>query len=142
MQNNNYEFNGRKKRLRTNRNPAITCFFTVISLRLYEMRLLSTIGKELNIVSHKNLPVTEINILSFILSTLFFNIGGIKLPDDIKNWIIELCDRVDDELARRNIDFDFSSADFVASELFQNFIYLNSLVKAMNLINEDYNKNG
>lgn len=63
-------------------------------------------------------------------------------------WMHGLCSRMGDELRRRNIAYSFGAADYWLWNLLGSlilvgpFIFLHKQMKALNLINGDFNRKG
>ena len=84
--------------------------------------------------------------MNFLL--LFFIVGPITLEIGTLVWFHKFSARIGDELNRRGIDYSFGAGSFWVWSVLGiliivgPFVYLHKLLKAINLINADYNQKG
>ncbi len=129
--------------LRTNRGLLKMFFLSIITLGIYALVVESHISEELNLVAsrHDGRRTMHFCLIFFIFSWLTLGIAPIV-------WYHRTSDRMHDELARRQIDYSFGATDFwlwcVLGSLIVvgPYVYIHKRMKAMNLINADYNEKG
>lgn len=129
--------------LRTNRGLAKYFFFSILTLGIYAIVVESHISEELNLIAskHDGRHTMHYCLIYFIFMWLTLGIANIV-------WYHRTSDRMHGELVRRGIDYDFGASDFwlwdILGALFLigPFIYCHKRMKAMNLINADYNVKG
>ncbi|MBR2327557.1 MAG: DUF4234 domain-containing protein [Clostridia bacterium] len=126
----------------TRRGLAKMFFLGILTCGIYNIVIMSRIADEINIAASRyDGQKTAPYLVSFILSVFTLGIYPIV-------WIHKLCNRIGDELKRRGIDYKFSAAHFWLWNVLGSlilvgpFIYLHKFMKAMNLINGDYNIKG
>lgn len=120
-----------------------TIILSIVTFGIYLIVLFTKTGEELNIVASKydGKRTTNFCLICFLLGPISLYIASII-------WYCKFSGRIGDELKRRNIDYSFSASDYVLWYLLGSliivgpFIYLAKMIKAMNLINEDYNTKG
>ena len=128
--------------LPTGRGLAKMFFLGILTLGIYPTVIWSRIVTELNLAASRydgkrTMPYFAMCILAPI--TL-----GIYLPV----WFHGFCSRVGNELKRRNIDYQFGAKTFWLWNVLGSlilvgpFIFVHKLMKAMNRINEDFNRRG
>ena len=129
--------------LRTHRGLAKYFFFSILTLGIYAIVVESHISEELNLIAskHDGRHTMHYCLIYFIFSWLTLGIANLV-------WYHRTSDRMNGELVRRGIDYDFGASDFWLWDIFGAliligpFIYIHKRMKAMNLINADYNVNG
>lgn len=129
--------------LRTNRGLAKYWLLGAITFGIYPLVVESHISEELNLVvtPHDGRTTMHFCLIFFIFSWLTLNIAPIV-------WLHRTSDRMGNELKRRGIDYAFGASDFwlwgVLGSLIiiGPFVYVHKRMKAMNLINADYNEKG
>ena len=129
--------------LRTNRGLAKMFFLGILTLGIYPLVVESHISEELNVVASKHDGRTTMHfcLIFFIFSWLTLGIANFV-------WYHRTSDRMHGELQRRQIDYSFGATDFwlwcVLGMLILvgPYIYIYKRMKAMNLINADYNQKG
>lgn len=129
--------------LRTNRGLAKYWLLGIITLGIYPLVVESHISEELNLVvtPYDGKRTMHYCLIVFIFSWLTLNIAPIV-------WLHRTSARMGDELKRRGIDYSFGASDFWlwcvlgALILIGPFVYIHKRMKAMNLINADYNEKG
>ena len=128
--------------LSTNRGLAKMFFLGLITLGIYNVVIFTKMATDLNIVAsrydgRRTMPY-------FAMVTLAPLTLGI-LP---WVWNHNMCDRIGIELRRRNINYKFGASTFWLWNILGSlilvgpFIYTHKLMKAMNLLCEDYNRVG
>ena len=129
--------------LRTSRGLLKMVLLGFITLGIYPLVVESHIGEELNLIAspHDGKRTMHFCLIYFIFSWLTLGIA-------VFVWYHRTSDRIGDELKRRGIDYSFSATDFWLFDVLGSliiigpFIYVAMRMKAMNLINEDYNQKG
>lgn len=129
--------------LRTSRGLLKMIFLGIITLGIYPLVVESHIGEELNLIAspHDGKRTMHFCLIYFIFSWLTLGIA-------IFIWYHRTSNRMGDELKRRGIDYSFESLDFwlwciLGSLIIVGpYVYVYKRMKAMNLINEDYNQKG
>lgn len=131
------------RQLPANRGAVKAIILTIITLGIYSIVLNTKMADELNITASKYDGKRTMNYC-----LLFFLVGPITLEIATVVWFHKFSSRIGDELNRRNIDYSFGASSFWLWNvlglliLIGPFIYLHKLIKAINLINENYNING
>ena len=128
-------------KLKTNRNMWKLMLFNVLTLGIYSIVFFIPLSYDLDKVDPKRERSKTMNYaLAFLISLFTFSIV-------LTIWHYHIAQRIEDALARRNIDYDFSTSDFWGWYFFGSFIlvgtfvYFHKLCKAMNLLCESYNEN-
>lgn len=129
--------------LRTSRGLLKMVLLGLVTLGIYPLVVESHIGEELNLIAspHDGKRTMHFCLIYFIFSWLTLGIV-------LFVWFHRTSNRMGDELKRRGIDYSFSATDFWLWEILGSliiigpFIYVAKRMKAMNLINEDYNQKG
>ena len=130
-------------KLPTNRGLLKMIFLGLITLGIYPLVVYSKISTEINTVAgrYDGLHTMHYCLIYFIFSWLTFGIVPII-------WSHKICARIGNEIKRRGIFYDFGAADFwlwgiLGSVIMVGpFIYVHKFMKAMNLMNADYNQKG
>ena len=79
---------------------------------------------------------------------LFFIVSWLTLGIGVLVWYHKISARIGRELARRNIGYSFGAGSYWGWNVLGTiiivgpFVYLHKLLKAMNLLSEDFNING
>lgn len=114
----------------------------LLTFGIYNMAVMSRIPEEMNMVaSRHDGQRTQQYLWAPVLAALTLGIYAFV-------WIHKLCNRMGNELKRRNIDYKFSASTFWLWNILGSFIivgpfiYTHKMMKAMNLINRDYNEKG
>ena len=114
----------------------------LLTFGIYNMAVMSRIPEEMNMVaSRHDGQRTQQYFWAPVLAALTLGIYAFV-------WIHKLCNRMGNELKRRNIDYKFSASTFWLWNILGSFIivgpfiYTHKMMKAMNLINRDYNEKG
>lgn len=129
--------------LRTDRGLAKMILLSLITFGIYALVVESHIGEELNLIAsrHDGRRTMHFCLIYFLFSWLTLGIAPIV-------WYHRTSDRMHGELVRRQIDYDFGATDFwlwcILGSLIVigPYVYIYKRMKAMNLINEDYNQKG
>ena len=129
--------------LRTSRGLLKMVLLGLVTLGIYPLVVESHIGEELNLIAspHDGKRTMHFCLIYFIFSWLTLGIVFFV-------WFHRTSNRMGDELKRRGIDYSFSATDFWLFDILGSliiigpFIYVAKRMKAMNLINEDYNQKG
>ena len=129
--------------LRTNRGLAKMLFLGIITFGIYPLVVESHISEELNLIAsrHDGRRTMHFCLIYFIFSWLTLGIASLV-------WYHRTSDRMCGELQRRQIAYSFGSSDFwlwcILGMLIVvgPYIYIYKRMKAMNLINADYNQKG
>ncbi|MBR6018305.1 MAG: DUF4234 domain-containing protein [Paludibacteraceae bacterium] len=128
---------------RTNRGLAKIFFLGILTLGIYPLVVESHISEELNVVASKydGRRTMHYLLIVFLFSWMTLNIATLV-------WWHRTSDRMHGELVRRGIDYSFGASDFWLWNVLGSlilvgpFIYIHKRMKAMNLINADYNQKG
>ena len=131
------------KMLKTNKSLAKYIFLSIITLGIYGIVVMSSVGDSINTVASRydGKKTMHFCLLYFIVSPITLGIATFV-------WLHRISNRIGNELNRRNISYRISAADFwlwyiIGSVIFIGpFIYIHKLLKATNLICNDYNIKG
>ena len=114
----------------------------LLTFGIYPMVIMSRIPEEMNMVASRyDGQRTQQYYWMLVLTALTFGIYPII-------WTHNLCNRMGTELRRRNIMYQFDASTFWLWNVLGSlilvgpFIYTHKMMKAMNLINRDYNEKG
>lgn len=129
--------------LRTERGLLKMILLGLITFGIYPLVVESHISEELNLVAspHDGRSTMHFCLIYFIFSWLTFGIAPFV-------WYHRTSDRMNGELRRRELDYDFGAADFWlwgilgSLILIGPYVYIHKRMKAMNLINADFNEKG
>ena len=130
------------RKLPTRRGLGKMFWLGIVTLGIYPSVIMSRIPEEMNIVASRyDGKRTEQMLWMPVLATLTLGIYALV-------WIHQLCNRMGAELQRRRIDYKFGASTFWLWNVLGSlilvgpFIYTHKMMKAMNLINSDYNEKG
>lgn len=131
------------RQLKTNRGAVKAIILTIVTLGIYSIVLFTKMADELNITASRYDGKKTMNycLLFFIVGPLTFEIATLV-------WFCKFSGRIGNELRRRNIDYSFGASDFWLWNVLGSliiigpFVYLHKMIKAINLINENYNVYG
>lgn len=129
--------------LKTNRGLLKIILLTIITLGIYDIVLYCKLSSELNITASKYDGQKTMNY-----ALLFFLVGPLTLEIGTLVWFHKFSKRIGNELKRRNISYSFGAGSFWGWNILGLLIivgplvYIHKIVKAINLINADYNVNG
>lgn len=129
--------------LRTERGLVKMIFLGLITFGIYPLVVESHISEELNLVAspHDGRRTMHFCLILFIFSWLTLGIAPIV-------WYHRTSDRMNGELRRRGIGYEFGAADFWLWNVLGSlivvgpYVYVHKRMKAMNFINADYNAKG
>lgn len=127
---------------RTNRSLAKYFFLSLVTLGIYAIVVLSHISEEINYVARKDGRHTMHYCLIFFVFS-WITLGIVPLV-----WYHRLSNRMGNELARRGLGYNFDASDYWLWNILGRFIfvgpfiYIHKMMKAMNLLNNDYNDRG
>lgn len=138
-----YQQPGPVAQLRTNRSLAKVFFLSLITFGIYGLVCFGNITDDVNTVCSRYDGKKSMNYY-----LLFFIVGPITLEIATIVWIHNLCNRIGDELKRRQINYSFSASDFWLWGVLGSFIivgpfiFTHKLMKAMNQMNDSFNRYG
>ncbi|MGP1543764.1 MAG: DUF4234 domain-containing protein [Candidatus Fimenecus sp.] len=129
--------------LKTDRNFWLWFFLSGITLGIYPIVLFSGISTDINTIASRydGKKTMHFCLMAFVLS-------GITLGIYPLVWYHGLSSRIEGELKRRNIVYDFGAKDFWLWACLGSLIgvgpmiYTYKLFKAMNMLSEHYNQFG
>ncbi len=130
-----------REQLPTSRGLLKMILLGAITFGIYPIVVICKISTEINTVARADYKHTMHYLLTVLLTPVTF--GIIPLI-----WYNNLCNRIGNELKRRNIRYDFSASDFwlwaVLGSLIAvgPFIFIHKFMHAMNKINGSYNQFG
>ncbi|MBQ6065463.1 MAG: DUF4234 domain-containing protein [Clostridia bacterium] len=138
-----YQQPGPVAQLRTNRSLAKVFFLSLITLGIYGLVCYGNITDDVNTVCSRYDGKKSMNyyLLFFIIAPITLGIAAIV-------WTHNICNRIGDELKRRQINYSFSASDFwlwcVLGSLIVvgPFIFTHKFMTAMNRMNESFNMYG
>ena len=130
-------------KLKTNRGLGKYIIFTIITLGIYPLVMMSGISSDINLIASRydGKKTMHYCLLMFIFSWLTLGIAPFV-------WFHKLSDRIGAELKRRNYNYSFGAGSFwgwyiLGSLIFVGpFIYIHKLCESMNLLAESYNYYG
>lgn len=131
------------RQLTTDRGLIKTLLLSLITLGIYGIVVYTKLSDEINITASQYDGKKTMNYC-----LLFFLVGPITLGIGVIVWFHKISNRIGNELERRGIDYKFGAGSFWGWNLLGAFIlvgpfvYLHKLLKAVNLINENYNNYG
>ena len=117
-------------------------FLGILTLGIYPLVIMCRIVTELNIAASRYDGERTVSYLGAML------LAPITLGTFPFVWIHDLCRRIGAELTRRGIGYGFGASSFWlwgvlgSFILVGPFIFVHKLMKAMNLLNGDFNRNG
>lgn len=130
-------------KLKTSRGAVKSILLSIITLGIYSIVLYYKMSSELNITATRYDGKKTMNY-----ALLFFLVGPLTLEIGTLVWFHKFSSRIGDELKRRNIRYSFGAGTFWGWNVLGllivvgPFVYLHKVIKAINLINADYNVNG
>ncbi len=128
------------RQLRTNRGLLKYILLGIITLGIYPLVAMYHISEEINIVAAKDGKKT----MNFLLLAFIFTPITLGIADLV--WFHRICKRMGAEIDRRGISYGFGAGTFWGWNILGALIGIGPLVfihkffKAMNLLNESYNK--
>lgn len=143
MEEMNQQINRPVKSLPTNRGAIKAIILTIITFGIYSIVLYERMSREINITASRydGKKTMSYALMFFLVTPLTLGIGALV-------WFHKISKRIGAELKRRNINYSFGASSFWLWNvlgifiIIGPFVYLHKMIKAINLINEDYNING
>lgn len=116
---------------------------SLITFGIYGIVILSSVSNDINIIASRydGKRTMHYCLLCFLVGNITFGIGYIV-------WYHKISNRIGAELNRRGINYSFGAKDYWLWNVLGSliivgpFIYINKLLKATNLLCENYNING
>ena len=129
--------------LKTNRSLTKMILLGIITLGIYPLVVYTLISSEINTVASKydGKSTMHYGLVYFIFSWLTLGIVPFV-------WYHRISNRIGDENRRRGTGYEFGASDFWLWNILGSliivgpFVYIHKMMKAMNLINADYNVRG
>ncbi len=129
-------------RLKTNRGLLKYILLSLITFDIYALVVMSGISSDINVIAtrYDKKRTMPFLLILFLFSWLTLGIAPLV-------WSHRLCSRIGSELARRNIPYTLNAKTFWLWEVLGSlivvgpFIFMYKLLKSMNLLCLDYNKN-
>lgn len=142
-QTNVYQHGGPVAQLKTNRSFIKTLLLSMVTLGIYALVCYAHITDDVNLVCSRYDGKKSMNyyLLTFLAAPFTLGIAAIV-------WQHNICNRIGNELRRRQIDYSFSAKDFWLWNVLGSlilvgpFIFVHKFFKAVNLMNESFNKIG
>lgn len=131
------------RKLNDNRGLAKLILLSIITLGIYSWFFYANIAKEVDIICSR---IDGKKTMSYWL--LLFIVGPFTLGIGYLVWFHKLCNRMGDELRRRNLSEQISAGTFWGWNIAGTLIIVGPLVfiykfaKASNCLNSDYNLRG
>ena len=127
-------------KLRTDRSMWKLAILDILTLGIYGIIFFMPLAADLDKIDPpRERDKTMSFMIAYLLSLFTFSIV-------MTVWHYHIAARIEEALARRNIEYDFSTSDFWSWYFFGSFIlvgpfiYLHKLCKAMNLLCQSYNE--
>lgn len=129
--------------LKTNRGLLKYILLSLITFGIYGIVVMSSVSTDINVIAgrYDGKKTMHYCLVLFIFSWL--TLGIVPLV-----WFHRISGRIGSELNRRRINYSFGAGSFwgwnvLGAFIFVGpFIYMHKLLKAMNLLSENYNING
>ena len=129
--------------LKTNKSLVKFILLSLITFGIYGIVILSSVSNDINIIASRydGKRTMHYCLLCFLVGNITFGIGYIV-------WYHKISSRIGAELNRRGINYSFGEKDYWLWNVLGSliivgpFIYINKLLKATNLLCENYNING
>ena len=129
--------------LKTNRSLLKYILLSFITFGIYGLVVMSSVSTDINIIAgrYDGKKTMHFCLVCFIFSWLTFGIVPLV-------WYHNISSRIGNELNRRGIAYSFGAGSFWGWCVLGTFIivgpfiYLHKMLKAMNLLSENYNING
>ncbi len=140
----NDSFTAPVAQLKTNRGWFKYIFFSLITLGIYGIVTLSSIGNDVNLIAtrYDGKKTMHYCLLFFVFAPITLGIAGIV-------WFHRISKRIGDELVRRGLPYKFGAGSYWGWNTLGlllagigPIIYLHKLCKSMNLLCADYNARG
>lgn len=131
------------RQLNTNRGLLKFILLSIITLGIYGLVVMSSVGEDLNLIASRydGKKTMHFCLLAFLISPLTLGVGTLV-------WYHKMSDRINSELRRRNINYSFGSGTFWGWCILGSLIiigpiiYMAKLFQAMNMLSESYNMYG
>ena len=129
--------------LNTNRSLLKYILLSIITFGIYGLVVLSSVSTDINVIAGR---YDGKKTMHYCL--VFFIFAGLTLGIVPLVWYHKISNRISNELDRRGISYSFGVGSFWGWGILGSFIivgpfiYTHKLLKAMNLLSEDYNQNG
>ena len=129
--------------LKTNKSLVKFILLSLITFGIYGIVILSSVSNDINIIASRydGKRTMHYCLLCFLVGNITFGIGYIV-------WYHKISNRIGTELNRRGINYSFGAKDYWLWNVLGSliivgpFIYTYKLLKATNLLCENYNING
>ena len=129
--------------LKTNRSLAKYILLSIITFGIYAIVVMSSVSSDINIIASRydGKKTMHYCLVCFVFSWLTLGIFPLV-------WYHKISNRIGAELTRRGIDYQIGASTFWLWSvlgcliLVGPFIYIHKLLRAMNLLSEDYNTRG
>lgn len=129
--------------LKTNKGLIKTILLGIITFGIYPLVVMSAVSSDINIIAgrYDGKKTMHYCLVVFIFSWLTFGIVPIV-------WMHKLCNRIGNELRRRNQPYAFSAGSYWGWGVLGSFIlvgpfiFMHKLLKSMNYLAADYNARG
>ncbi len=129
--------------LRTNRSMLKTVLLSMITFGIYGIIVFCGVANDLNTIAgrYDGKRTMHFALLLFIIGPITMGIGYIV-------WYHKICNRIGNELNRRNAGMTFSATDYWLWSVLGScivvgpFIFLHKMFTAMNKLSESYNYYG
>ena len=139
----NSQTNAPAAKLKTNRGLVKYILLSLITFGIYSLVVMSAVSSDINLIASRydGKKTMHYCLMAFIFSWLTLGIGPIV-------WYHKISNRIGNELARRQIAYSFGAGSFWGWNVLGSlivvgpFIYLHKMLKAMNLLSENFNVNG
>ena len=129
--------------LKTNRSLLKFILLSLITFGIYGIVVLSAVSTDINVIASR---YDGRKTMHYCL--VYFIFAGLTLGIVPLVWYHRLSNRIGMELNRRGVDYALSASTFWLWSILGSFIlvgpfiYTHKLLKAMNLLAQNYNKNG
>jgi hypothetical protein len=131
------------RQLDSNRDFLKYLLLSLVTCGIYSLVFMTSVSSDVNLIASKydGKKTMHYCLLAFLIVPITFGIGYLV-------WNHNIANRVDDELTRRGIAHEFGAKDFWLWGILGSFIivgpfmYMSQLIKAVNLLAENYNANG
>ena len=127
---------------RTNRGLAKMIFLSLITFGIYGLVVMCNISEEINTTARNDGKHT----MNYVWQWLVFSWLTLGIAPLV--WHHRICNRIGGQLRARLIPYSFDAADFwlwnVVGSLIVigPFVFIHKMMKAMNLVNNDFNVKG
>ena len=129
--------------LKTNKSLVKFILLSLITFGIYGIVILSSVSNDINIIASRydGKRTMHYCLLCFLVGNITFGIGYIV-------WYHKISNRIGDELNRRGINYSFGAKDYRLWSVLGSliivgpFIYTYKLLKATNLLCENYTITG